>query len=119
MLPLFHTCVITKDGICVTADKMDMEPVSEMTPYCYAEAYKRFEKLLKGDDALYFDDLEIAADTQMRDLWEGDHTFVQHARLVYDMLWQFHKEGRLKMELRSQQIVPDGLRHRWYFRLMD
>ena len=119
MLPLFHTCVIKKDGICVTADQMDMEPVSEMTPYTYAEAYKRFEAILKSGKDIFFDDLEIAADTQMRDLWEGDHTFVQHARLVYDMLWQFHKEGRLKMELRTQQIVPDGPRHRWYFRLED
>ena len=119
MLPLFHTCVVQKDGIRISADKMDMEPVSEMTPYIYAEGCKRFEALLKGEEPLYFDDLEIAADTRMRDLWEGDHTFVQHARLVYDMLWQFHREGRLKKELRTQQIVPDGPRHRWYFWLED
>lgn len=119
MLPLFHTCVISKDGIRISADKMDIEPVSEMTPYTYAEAYRRFERILKSGKDIFFDDLEIAADTQMRDLWEGDHTFVQHARLVYDMLWQFHKEGRLSKELRTQQIVPDGLRHRWYFSLND
>ena len=119
MLPLFHTCVVSHDGIQITADKMDIEPVSEMTPYTYKEAYRRFEAMLKTDTPLFFDDLEIAADTQMRDLWEGEHTFVQHARLVYDMLWQFHKEGRLKKELRTQQIVPDGPRHRWYFWLED
>ena len=118
MLPLFHTCAISKQGIEITADRMDMEPVAEMTPYTYAEAYKRFEAMLKSGKDIFFDDMEIAADETMRDLWEGDHTFVQHARLVYDMLWQFHKEGRLVRELRTQQI-PDGPRHRWYFSLKD
>lgn len=119
MLPLFHTCVVSHDGIRITGDKMNIEPVSEMTPYTYAEGYKRFEAMLKAGKPLYFDDLEIAADETMRDLWQGNHTFVQHARLVYDMLWQFHKEGRLNRELRTQQIVPDGPRNRWYFWLDD
>ena len=119
MLPLFHTCVITKDGIRVSTDKMGIEPVSEMTPFTYAEAYRRFEAILTSGKDIFFDDLEIAADTQMRDLWEGEHTFVQHARLVYDLLWQFHREGRLNRELRTQQIDPDGPRHRWYFSLRE
>jgi hypothetical protein len=51
---------------------------------------------------------------EMRDLWEGDHTCVQHARLVYDMLWRFDREGRLKREMRVQER-PDGTRRRWYF----
>ena len=62
---------------------------------------------------LYFDELEAAAD-RMRDLWPGDHTFVQHARLVYDMLWQFAREGRLRREAREQPWTG-GTRHRWYF----
>jgi hypothetical protein len=75
--------------------------------------------LLKSEKApMYFDDLEFAAGREMRDLWEGDHTFVQHARLVYDMLWQFDQEGRLKREMRIQDC--DGVpRHRWYFWLED
>lgn len=115
-LPLFHACRIGREGITVTADKMDMEPVAEMTPYTYAEGYRRFEALLQSDKApLHFDQLELAAD-KMRDLWEGDHTCVQHARLVYDLLWQFDREGRLQREMREQQ-VKDGVRHRWYFSL--
>ena len=114
MLPLHHACRITRDGVTVTPDKMDVEPVAEMTPYTYKEAYARFEALLQSDKApLYFDQLEFAAD-EMRDIWEGSHTCVQHARLVYDMLYQFDREGRLKREMRVQELSV-GKRHRWYF----
>ena len=119
MLPLFYACDVTRKGIRVTRDKMDMEPVAEMTPYTYKEAYKRFEAMLKSKDApLYFDDLERAVAREMRDLWPGDHTYIQHGRLVYDMLWQFDREGRLKREMRIQENA-EGQRRRWYFSLKD
>ncbi len=115
-LPLFYACQIGREGLRVTPVKMEAEPVAEMSPYTYAEAYKRFEALLRSEKApLHFDKLEIAADG-MRDIWEGNHTCVQHARLVYDMLWQFEREGRLKRELRLQE-TRFGPRHRWYFSL--
>ena len=116
MLPLQRACYVTREGITVTDAKMQKEPVSEMTPYTYAEGYKRFEALLTSEKApMYFDELEFAAD-EMRDLWPGDHTCVQHARLVYDMLWQFDREGRLKREMRVQERTG-GTRRRWYFQL--
>lgn len=119
MLPLHHVCELSKDGIRICKEKMDMEPVSEMTPYTYAEGYRRLEALLKSEKApLYFDELESAVGKEMRDLWPGDHTFVQHARLVYDMLWQFEREGRLTREMRIQPTRM-GDRHRWYFGLKD
>lgn len=117
-LPLSYACRLSAEGITVTPDKMVMEPVAEMSPYTYKEAYRRFEELLKSEAApLHFDKLEIAADG-MRDIWEGNHTLVQHARLVYDMLWQFEKEGRLQREMRLQE-TRFGPRHRWYFTLRD
>ena len=112
-LPLFNACVLTRDGITVSKDRMDMEPVSEMSPYTYREGYRRLEALLKSDQApLYFDQLEFQAD-EMRDLWSGDRTCVQHARLVYDILWQLDREGRLKRETRVQETKA-GSRHRYY-----
>ena len=62
---------------------------------------------------MYFDELELVLN-KMRDLWPGDGTLVQHARLVYDLLWQFDKEGRLKRETRAQQLYG-GTRYRYYF----
>lgn len=115
-LPLFHACRIGREGFTVTSDKMVAEPVAEMTPYTYAEGYRRFVELLSSQNApLHFDKLELAANA-MRDVWEGDHTCTQHARLVYDILWQLDREGRLKRELRLQD-TRFGPRHRWYFSL--
>ncbi|MBR2615674.1 MAG: hypothetical protein IKC69_03250 [Clostridia bacterium] len=118
-LPLHHPCVITRDGYTVSQDKMQVEKVSEMTPYTYYEGYRRMEALLKSERApLYFDELEFAVRDDMRDLWEGDHTYLQHARLVYDLLYQFDREGRLKREMRIQE-TKNGPRHRYYMWLED
>ena len=117
-LPLFYAVEVRQNGITVTKHRMDAEPVMEMTPYTYREGYKRVEALLKSEKApLYFDELELAID-KMRDLWPDNHTCVQHARLVYDLLWQFDREGRLHREVRVQQ-QPTGTRRRYYMWLED
>ena len=117
-LPLFYACSVSANGVQISPYRMEIEEVSDMTPYTYREAYRRFEELLKpGKEPMYFDELEFAAD-DMRDIWPGDHTFVQNARLVYDMLEQFEREGRLQKELREQD--RDGFpRLRWYFSLKN
>ena len=115
-LPLFYACEIGRNGIQITADKMDAEPVADMTPYTYAEGYRRIEQLLLSEEApCNYDKLELTLN-EMRDLWSGEHTCVQHARLVYDLLWQFEKEGRLKREMRVKETKA-GLKHRWFFSL--
>ena len=100
-LPLFHPCQIFKDKIVVTDAKIDGEEVAEITERTLDEAYKRIEALLIGkrDTPLYFDDLEYAVNREMRDIFEGDHTLVQDARVVYDVLWRLSEEGRLKTRL--------------------
>lgn len=97
-LPVMYPCEIFKDKINITEYKMDCEEVSEPTEYTFSEGYKRIEALLLGkrDTPLYFDDLELAVWRNMRDLFPGDHTLIQDARLVYDVLWRLHEEGRLK-----------------------
>ena len=103
-LPVMYPCEITKDNIRIAyEDKMrDCEEVSELTEYTLEEGYRRLSKLLsgKGDDPLYFDQLEFAVGREMRDLFPGDHTLIQHARLVYDVLWRLREEGKLKTERR-------------------
>ena len=117
-LPLRYACRLSTQGIQITADKLEAEPVAEMSPYTYAEAYRHFEKLLCSSKApLHFDILEEES-RSMPHLWEGNHTCIQHARLVFDLLWQFEKEGRLVRELRDQHI-KSGVRRRWYFSLKD
>ena len=123
-LPLFHSCALRREGVTVTGDRVDEEPVAEPTPYTYAEGCRRIEAMLRSDEApLYFDELELEIGRSMRDLFPGDHSCLQNARLVYDLLRQFEREGRLKKELRVQQRKQeDGStapRRRWYFWLED
>ena len=117
-LPLFSAIEVRREGITVTGDRMEIEPVAEMTPFTYKEGYRRVEEMLRSEKApMYFDELELALNA-MRDLWPGDGIFVQHARLVYDILWQLEQEGRLKKETRIQER-SGGIRHRYYFWLED
>ena len=114
MLPLFNACEITKDGVIVTDERItNCEEVAEITDYTLKEGYKRFYALLKGkkDEPLHFDDLELAVWHDMQDLFEGEHSIIQDARLVYDMLYKFHEEGILNSELRR---VSDN-RERLFF----
>ena len=106
----------------VCPERMDAPPVSELTPYSYAEGCRRIEAILRSDRApLYFDELELEIGKNMRDLFPGDHSVLQHARLLYDLLFELDREGRLKKELREQTCKIEGgktmLRHRWYFGL--
>jgi len=98
-LPVMYPCEIFKDKIDVTNYKMDCEEISEITDYTLSVGYKRIEKLLLGkkEAPLHFDDLELAVWNDMRDLFPGNHTLIQDARLVYDVLWKLKEEGRLKM----------------------
>ncbi len=101
-LPIFHPCEITKDGIRVSEDRMSgCEEVAEVTDELLGEAYARIVKLLLGkrSNPLYFDDLESAVNN-MRDIFEGNHRLVQHARVVYDVLWRLKEEGKLRTERR-------------------
>ena len=116
LLPLGRSVILRRGSYEVTGFSHHLEPVSPNSPYTYREGYKRLEEILTSDRApMYFDELEFALN-DMRDLWEGDHTLVPHASLLYELLWQFDREGRLKREMRVQDR-PDGPRRRWYFSL--
>ena len=101
-LPIMYPCEIFKDNIVVSEDKMTGEEISEVTPEVLMDGYNRIVGMLKGkaDAPLYFDDLELTIAREMRDIFPGDHTLFQHARLVYDVLWRLTEEGRLKTERR-------------------
>ena len=101
-LPIMYPCEIFKDNIVVSEDKMTGEEISEVTPEVLMDGYNRIVGMLKGkaDAPLYFDDLELTIAREMRDIFPGNHTLFQHARLVYDVLWRLTEEGRLKTERR-------------------
>jgi len=110
-LPLHHVCRIGRDGITVTATRMDCDPVPEMTPYTYKEGYRRIVEMLTGkkDAPLYFDDLELAVYRNMKDLWPKAHPTLQDARLVYDILYQLTREGRLQTKIQPLGGKPGAV----------
>ena len=115
-LPLMHSCALSRDGLTVFKERITVEDVCNVTPYAYREGYDRIVSLLQGkkDAPLYFDDLEFAVQREMDDIWQEKHTFQQHARLVYDVLWQLHTEGRLKTKVLPHE-KKDGMTRRIFF----
>ena len=114
-LPLSYSCEITRQGLRISGDKIDGEPVPEITEAIFDQCYARLCKklLVPQEQASFFDELEFAV-WDMKDLFEGTPTLIPHAQLVYDVLWQLDREGRLRRELRTQtnRKIP---RQRWYF----
>ena len=120
-LPVMRCCEVTKDGVRVTDSRMkDCDIIQEMNPKGYIEAYKDIEEMLRGkkDAPLYFDDIEIALYKNREKYWPEECILCQNARLAYDILWQLHKEGRLKTEVR---VLGEGdrARNRLYMWLED
>lgn len=101
-LPLMHVCEITRDGVKITADRIQRDHVCEVTPYAYHEAYERIVNELRGkkDAPLYFDDLEFFMAREALDIWPEQHILTQGPRVVYDVIWQLQQEGRLKTTIK-------------------
>ena len=115
-LPLQQACEITRSGVRVTDDKITVEPTAEITETVFQKGYDYICKMLSvpKENALFFDDLELDLLTNIREIFEENYSLTEHARLVYDVLWQLKKEGRLCQELRAQK-TKRGQRMRWYF----
>lgn len=115
-LPVMYPCEIYADRVNIVKEHRmrDCEDVSEITDYTLEEGYRRICDMLRGkeNEPLHFDDLELAVWKDMRDLFPGDHTLIQDARLVYDVLWRLHTEGRLKIKsillVNGKKCTEDG-----------
>ena len=115
-LPLQQACEITRSGVRISDDRITVEPTAQITESVFQKGYDHICKMLSvpKENALYFDDLELDLLKNIRDIFEENHSLTEHARLVYDVLWQLKKEGRLCQELRPQK-TKYGQRMRWYF----
>ena len=102
-LPILHPCTIRSEGVEVSDVRMSVaEEPREVTDYTLEEGYKRISALLTGkaDAPLTFDDLELAVWRDMKDLFMGDGHLIQDARLVYTVLYELEREGKLRREMR-------------------
>lgn len=113
-LPTMQICEITRDGVKVSGLKIDGDAVPEVTPLSDKIAYDTLVELLSRgkENAVVFDDCEIALENT-GGLWQDKKRYTQHARLAYDILWQLHKEGRLKRFIGPQKM-RSGIRQSTY-----
>lgn len=119
-LPLQQACEISRSGVRISEDRITVEPTAAITDEVYQKGYAYIcQKLsVSKENALFFDDLELDLLRNIKQFFPEDVSLTEHARLVYDILWQLEKEGRLCQELRVQQ-KKRYTRKRWYFWLED
>lgn len=115
-LPALAVCEITKGGVKVTDEKVGIEPVAEPTPRTYALGMELISGFLREQKELggaYFDKLELFLKARKDELFEGGYTYSQYARLVYELIYQLEREGKLKGEVRLNQKGNRYLRFMW------
>ena len=101
-LPLQQACAITKEGVQFCEKMVGVEGHAEVSDDVLNEGYRRICEFISGkENANYFDQIELMLWNKMRDIFPGNHTLIQDARLVYDVLYRLHREGRLQSELRT------------------
>ncbi len=102
-LPNMHTVTVTKNGYTVSPYTIKSDKVAEITPMTYKVAYDRIVEMLKEgkDNPKIYDDFENTLH-DMPELWNEQTICRQHAKVVYDVLWQLKCEGRLKSFLAPQ-----------------
>lgn len=108
-LPVQHCCKVTRSGFEVMPYKAETDTVAEITPDTYSKAYKKVEEMLLNatkENPVIYDDVEITL-SKMPELWDEQHKISQYAKVGYDILWQIHKEGRMKTFI-TQQQKPAG-----------
>lgn len=100
-LPTMNVFRLSKEGVAITHARVEAEDSSAPTPYTYKKTYEWMEQKFAANEdfALHFDDFELSIKKELPGIWNEEHTLIQHARLIYDILWQFHKEGRLTFRM--------------------
>ncbi len=102
-LPVLSVCEISSSGVFVTGERVSIEPVAEPTPGTYALGMELVTEFLKEQKELggaHFDKLEVFLKDHRDELFDGGHTYSQYARLVYELIYQLDREGKLRGEVR-------------------
>lgn len=107
-LPLDHICKVKAGAVEITPVKTKGTPeVRQLDPISYREAYDRIYYLLKGrkTNPADYDEIEVAVWLKTPELWKDceDGNYCEFARLTYEILFDLHKRGLLRMEIRNQE----------------
>jgi len=104
-LPVASVSQITPGALSVTGEKLRNVRVQEIDDGIAARAYERLEALLKGQKDSPKSLYDIPHYSSWKDLWSEPHVdciyakegglLKPYAALNYEILWAFHREGRL------------------------
>ena len=115
-LPTLNVCEICASGVTVTGNRINVEPVADITPRSYFLGMELIEGFLKEKAEVggaYFDQLELFLKDHQHELFDGGYIYAQYARLVYELIYRLDTEGRLKSELRPSPKGNRILRYMW------
>ena len=112
-LPVLRVCSVRKDGIQLTPHVIEgdlVDGVCEITPLTHIRAYSIIEAFLKGkkDQPVNLDEVYFEL-KKHPDIFQEKYDFAQYAKVIYDILWQLSREGRLRTEVRPH-MTYSGIR---------
>ncbi|MBE7051087.1 MAG: hypothetical protein E7395_00760 [Ruminococcaceae bacterium] len=106
-LPHMKICVVTKDGYAETDNMITTGTVTDYIPEEFADIKEALRRKLQK------------APSSMDGMGGGitvsnvsPHNFRPHVKVIYDALWELHKEGVLKTEIRTSSLswLPESIK---------
>ena len=113
-LPPLRICSIQKDGIHLTPYVIEGEMVDgvcEITPRTHIRAYELIEDFLQGkqENPVNLDEVFFML-REHPDIFHRKYDYAQFAKVIYDILYEMKREGRLKTEVRPH-MTYSGIRN--------
>lgn len=113
-LPTLRVCCIQKDGIHLTPYVIEGEMVDgvcEITPMTYIKAYEIIEDFLRGkkEEPVNLDEVYFMLE-EHSEIFYRKYDYAQFIKVIYDILYEMKREGRLKTEVRPH-MTYSGIRN--------
>lgn len=113
-LPPLHICSIKKDGVHLTPHVIEGEMVDgvcEITPRTHIKAYELIEAFLQGkqENPVNLDEVFFML-REHPDIFHRKYDYAQFAKVIYDILYEMNREGRLHREVRPH-MTYSGIRN--------
>ena len=113
-LPTLRICNIQKDGVHITSHAIEGEMVDgvcEITPMTHIKAYEMIEAFLQGkkENPANLDEVYFML-KKHPEIFCRKYDYAQFAKVIYDILYELKREGRLQTEVRPH-MTYSGIRN--------
>lgn len=113
-IPPLNVCEITADGMKVTDSRISTEEIAPITPSTFIHATEIMVELMnekKKSGGCVFDDFEILLGERREELFRNPSTYSLQSEVIYHVLYDLEKQGKLKSE---ERLCPEGPKMRRY-----